>query len=115
MRNYKRIDEMSNPGNKFIAPNGQELSLVDVEVNDDCIVAFFVPFSKVENWNDSDLTEIVIEFTHQDAERYVGGYECPGIEEYVIMPGDDGFDKENATSMALDELFGEYQHERRAA
>lgn len=105
---------MSNHGNKFISPSGQELSLIDVETNDGCIVAFFVPFSKVDSWNDDDLIEIVVEFVSQEGET-VSGHEHPDFRSYEIQPGDEGFDKDSAVSVALDDLFGTYVRARKEA
>lgn len=108
MQIYKRIDEMSKC--KFIAPDGKEVRLINVEVDEYGIIAEFVPFYMGDDWTEGDVVEAAIDFTQQEGES-VYGHEYPDFRSYEIQPNDEGFDRDRAASEALDILFGEYRRE----
>lgn len=108
MQIYKRIDEMSKC--KFIAPDGKEVRLINVEVEKDGIIAEFVPFNLGDDWSEDDVIDAAIDFTTQEGES-VCGHEYPDFRSYEIQPGDEGFDRDRAASEAMDVLFGEYRRE----
>ncbi len=77
---------------------------IDHESDKNGITAFFVPVDLYEDgfYEDHSLIPVRVEYVSQGADRYVGGWETPIIQETSISPDSEYFDFQEAEKAALE-------------
>lgn len=95
--------------------NNGDFVFIDHESDRKGITAFFVPVELYEDgfYEDHSLIPVRVEYVSQGADRYVGGWETPIIQETSTSPESDYFDyaeAENAALEAANEIIIMYEH-----
>lgn len=98
---------------KFTDRDGFEWAMLDVQIEDDCLIAEFVPFHMKENdsWQEDDVRSLIAEYEPQEVE-IISGHEYPRFSIRLVGYDEPGFDKDMAAAIAFDQAL-EYLSERR--
>src|SRR5690606_459612 len=95
--------------------DGFEWAMLNVEIEDNSLIAEFVPFHMKENdsWQEDDVWSLIAEYEPQEVET-ISGHEYPRFSTRMVEYDEPGFDKDMAAAIAFDQAI-EYLREGRVS